>query len=224
MKIGTEKHLVTVHGWVIRVKDGKQVGDLKHGNNGSEPGGQSMVVDEEGAAYYFNGKSVIKVAMALAADGSVSGTDVYNTACEPYGGPTPIVHGGLVYVAGKSILVFDAAKGDQVHKINAKSDKPSPIIAGDRLIVPTDDGIYTIASLGRDAKALGTAKMTWTKPHVPWLEKQWPETYAAIQPGEGRKFDNTVSRQFTFSHPFAHGDRLYIRSVSHLYCIGRNGG
>jgi hypothetical protein len=217
--IGKEKHLVTAHGWVIRVKDGKQVGDLKHGNNGAEPGGQSMVFDEQGAAYYFNGKSVTKVTMTVAADGSVSGTDVYSTACEPYGGPTPIAYGGFVYVAGKTIMVFDAAKGDLVQKINASSNKPSPIIAGDRLIVPNDKGVFTVTSLGRDGKGLGSAKMTWTRPHVPWLEKQWPETWAAIDQ-TGRKFDNTVSRQFTYSHPFVQGDRLYIRSVSHMYCIG----
>lgn len=219
VKIGRENHLVTVHGWMIRLKDGKQVGDLTHGNNGSEPGGQSMVVDEQGAAYYFNGKSVAKVAMLVAADGSVTGKEVYKTDCEPYGGPTPIVHDGFVYVAGKNIMVFDAVTGELIQKVPAKSNKPSPIIAGDRLIVLDDKGTFTILSLGRDARKLGSATLVWSKPRNPWFEKQWPEIYAAI--GQtGRKFDNTISRQFTHSHPFAHGDRLYIRSVSHLYCIG----
>jgi hypothetical protein len=65
------------------------------------------------------------------------------------------------------------------------------------------------------------------KPHVRYMEKHTPELYARgwfaaldVETKHGTWGMETIPSQWGYASPTASGNRLFIRSCSHLYCIG----
>ena len=70
--------------------------------------------------------------------------------------------------------------------------------------------------LARNAKGLKWCILGGTiKPGMVSIQKYLPEIYKADAWG------NYAPPQFGYGVPFAQGSRLYIRSTSHLHCVGK---
>jgi outer membrane protein assembly factor BamB len=211
--------LVTVHGHVFEVATGRALGQLGVGNMGSEDGGTSLVGDGQDLFFLCGAGSLRKVRLAW--DGDVPKAQDLWTGKHGYGGPTPVLWDALLYAPRKTgVEVIDAADGRSLKTANAHMRSVSPIIAGDRLVLASANGETTVFALGRDLKQVGKGRLDWAKPRSPWIEGMFPDQYAQAEQEPDKAFFHTVPRRFMYGHPFFHGDRMYVRSIAHLYCLG----
>ena len=145
------------------------------------------------------------------------------------------VMGGYAYEprSGQPLWKMEKMYADQKIGLRERGEiHGTSILVGDRILLTNGGGngygrdgidgqtlvIYRIASLDgkcdpKEVSVLGGAN----KPRYPLIEKYLPEIY---QEGD---LDHEVMPA-SFSHaqsgPVAQGKRLYLRSTSHLYCIG----
>ena len=108
---------------------------------------------------------------------------------------SPVIHDGLLYTLNRKghFSVVDVAKGELVYEKALKFEVegghtayPSPVLAGDLLLISTDNGSTLVLKPGREYQELAS---------------------------------NTLD-PFRSSPVFS-GDRMLVRTLSHLYCIGR---
>jgi hypothetical protein len=91
---------------------------------------------------------------------------------------------------------------DHVFTWNGKADRKSSRSVGG------------VATSGREPQLVSVNSLQYGKPRSMWMERLAPELYKQSANGE--------SGFFGFAGMFCQGDRIYIRSTSHLYCIGPN--
>jgi outer membrane protein assembly factor BamB len=104
--------------------------------------------------------------------------------------PSPLVHGGLVYLAGDNGLLrcLDAKTGAELYRERLPADhyRASPILAAGRVYLIARGGTVSVVKAGRSFELLAT---------------------------------NTLDDHFTASPAVANG-RLYLRGFRSLYAIG----
>jgi outer membrane protein assembly factor BamB len=104
--------------------------------------------------------------------------------------PSPLVHGGLVYLAQDNGLLqcLDARTGAELYRRRLHADhyRASPVLAGGRIYLTSHGGTVSVVKAGRHFKLLAA---------------------------------NTLDDNFTASPAVAHG-RLYLRGLRSLYAIG----
>jgi len=235
-----EPVVVTVLGNFIRVRDGKILGSYVYNNKpGGWSGGSSMVYSGD-VLYKFacwdGGAAPINAFRVSLSGDSVKAEKIWQSD-KPPGGYHARVAMPDHYLVGGS--VYSSTTG-------AKADSPcgglSSLVIG-KTWIWAEDGCYNPLqshwSCRRwDGKALavfhsadvrdpmapnpqGTAMVLGDSdfPNMPTMQELAPELYANPgythlsygKPGHGLHTDNAL---------FPHGDRLYIRTVSSLYCIG----
>lgn len=218
--------LVFDNGWILRARDGELLGELPV----SSRFGHSPCVDDRRNIVFTN-NVVDKVrkleAYRLQPDGNeVLGERLWSTK----GLVSPTYHRGLLYghngggyaTVGRpkdALIVLDANSGEVVRVVKGMDQSYNDLaIAGDHIFTwrgslsrrgKTAQG--GTATLGREAELVAISQLSYHKPRSGWMERDLPKLYAQSSRGE--------SRFFGFAGMFFSGDRIFIRSTSHLYCI-----
>lgn len=225
--------LASNRGAVIRVTDGTILGShgLRYNHGPDEQGHSDIVV---GNRWFVNESSSI-VAFELAAtnDDKVTFKELWKAPVRQYC-RSPILHNGYFYRLGKgneiiksadgSTMVADARKGSM---FTVKVSYPSPIIAGTYLVgyaaggrrVPFTTMAQTL-KIGDNGMPQMTAAQNIMDgdpiPSMPRYEKHLP----GYRPGDVWSNAGATPTQFGYACMAANANRLFLRSVSHLYCIG----
>ena len=185
VKIGGESAVVTSGGDLVRLRDGKivarQVVALPW----------SSAIAQDGVVYFVDEglARAMKLPEAMADDVKVEKLWEAKVHKERYYA-APLLHDGLLYAVaqGGQFSVLDAKDGKVLYQQNLNLGGtcfPSPVLAGDRLLIGSDSGNTAIVQPGREFKELGRCKL--------------------------ESFRGT---------PVCQGDRLYIRGMKALYCLG----
>lgn len=229
---------VTLIGRIVRIADGKQIGDLAHpelpGSNWSAGPAITAVGD---LLLKGGGIKGAYTCYRLKAEGrdKITATKLYDLGPGSSPGPMGFANNGEVFFAinGNSPAIFDLASGKPLGDLPRDAPRSGPgnnnLIIGKRLLLGDggDDRRWNNAvfrwvdiSSPTEPKLLpGICVLQYAKPRIPMLEKYAKELYDL----------DTYSNNST-GYPYfatnvdtpmcAAGDRLYIRTTSHLYCIG----
>ena len=167
-----------------------------------------------------------------------------------HGGNALTVHDGVLYLGHKSMLyAYDLASGEEVPHLQSKVKRPwglggwkSGLVVGNRVLGVFGGGAVH-KSIYRDAPYRFYSTAQFPVSSIPegrvlsgktdnWLavvsKRTAPETIPQAQRfiSETLNGDHLGSQDaglpsnFSYGGPFAHGHRLLIPSLTHLYCIG----
>lgn len=243
LRIGDKPVFVTTGGEVFHARTGDLLVKLPAAMCGSEAGGASVVGTAD-RVYFRTGSNTggPMICFRLKPDGEkLSYEKVWTDPKSRNGNPTDIVHEGKIYQLRDGVMVRDAMTGKilvknrvRVGDENRFGGKNSSIIAGDfflgvcdtqayRRVWPGDSLYATFGMAPLKQVNAGNAKWKLSmlgsenmKPHVPFMEKYVKKLY-----DESKYGHYFIPAHFGFGHPWPHGNRIYIRSMSHLYCVGR---
>jgi outer membrane protein assembly factor BamB len=187
--IGGTDVIFTARGDAVRARDGHILASRIAGRKGLD---FNCPVIHEGRIYYISQQS-----MAFDLPTSVGDKLQLKPAwkCELRKGryyATPLVHDGLVYAVhrAQSLAVIDAESGRKLSEkrldLPGATAYPSPVLAGEHVLVSNDKGFTAVLKPGQD--------------------------YEQLHTNELEEFRTT---------PVCDGRRLYIRTVSGLYCFSR---
>jgi hypothetical protein len=233
-----EDIFATTAGNVYRASDGRMLCKLGVGMCGSEAGGASVVGSGDLVYYWTGGNgggpAVCFQLVPVGAD-ALEAKKVWEIAGRNEGSSRILLNGVLVKPAEG--LVLEAATGAKLTtmydgKRFPVDNWPSSIVAGRYLITANntdgygrlrEDGLlvvpFGVVDLA-DPKAPKTVTVQnylggLNKPRFPEMEALLPDLYA--QPYWS---NYGLPSQFGSGSWFASGNRLFLRSESHLYCIG----
>ena len=167
-----------------------------------------------------------------------------------HGGNALTVHDGVLYLGHKSMLyAYDLASGEEVPHLQSKVKRPwglggwkSGLVVGNRVLGVVGGGAVN-KTIYRDAPYRFYNPAQFPVSSIPegrmlsgktdnWLavasKRAAPETIPQAQRfiSETLNGDHLGSQDaglpgnFSYGGPFAHGHRLLIPSLTHLYCIG----
>lgn len=241
MTIGGTKYVVTSQCNIIRAKDGKVVGDYDYGpayGGGAPIAGTNGIIIKcaNGDGW---GEPFKAFRLKPGGDGLVKATKLWEGKGNS-GYQSRIVTPSRAYLFGRDGIIRDLASGDIVAKHRGLGGE-FRILAGDRLISREGGSGHRFHSSWSHRRFDGQVVMPFTvsdvsdpskvktlhvnllggenQPRLPEVEAllptlwKHPEFYNAMggRPAHGVHTD-------TCSMPS--GNRLFIRTVSHLYCIG----
>ncbi len=131
-------------------------------------------------------------AVRLGGSGDLTGTDsvVWRKPKGTPDVPSPIVHGGLVYLCGENgnLTCLEAGTGERVYRERTVGDRhrASPLLADGKLYLSSRGGVVTVVRAGREFEILA---------------------------------QNDLGEALSAS-PVPHDGRLYLRTFEALYAIG----
>lgn len=225
---------VMLMGGLVRVSDGKLVGDLQHEmqkkpnwSSGPSITGHDNVILKGGS-----GGAYTAYRLETASADAVTATKLYDLGANSSPGFQGHALGEIVFFSNGAVRDFATGKPltqwsrNTVPTMQAGNNN---LIVGHHLILvdSSDDqpshryGQFVFVDLAQSPPAVlkGVNLLVWSKPRNPVMEKYAKELYdlpyySNNSAGYPHFFSN-VDTSFT-----AHGDSLYVRSTSHLYRIG----
>jgi hypothetical protein len=160
---GKTEVLVTAKGIVVRSSDGKILGELGVGNRTAEHGGLYCLGDGKDRVFMMpggNNRAPMHAFRITLTGDSIQKHELWQDMQDCSAG-TPVFLDGLIYENkhDKALAVRDADTGKVLTSWGAWPGPPSPAIAGRHLFSTTFHGDVHVATIGRDAKPVGTMKM-----------------------------------------------------------------
>ncbi len=157
-RIGAVDTAVFACGDILRMADGKRLAHLQVGLNYSSP------VVQDGVVYFIDGErhSQAYKLPTVAADELTPEKlwDVKITGNRYYA--SPVIHDGLVYAMNQAghLTVLDAVTGATVYEKDLDLGQrttgyPSPVLAGNVIILSSDNGTSVVLQPGKEYKELG---------------------------------------------------------------------
>jgi hypothetical protein len=140
----------------------------------------------------------------------------------------PACHEGLLYYSyPQSLFVLDAETGEHVvdHKKNrfgyTGSHAPNTVVAGGYFFAGNAIGQTLVVETGREGRPVALNQLV--------SELHRDHVLAPLEEIRRRWWDRGLYPMWSFQSatPFFRGDRMYVRTYEHLYCIGpadRTGG
>jgi len=232
---GTLDAVACPDGKVLRVRDGKIIGALG-ADSGHGPTGSGSSDITEGHRWYWmgNGK-VVGFELTAASEDKVTAKQLWEVPCRQMS-HTSVLHAGHLHRFGEGGPIINVKDGS--HVMCAKKYKdgvftmrmhyPSPIVAGKYLMSFEMAGRrgkpFLVNSQVLEMVSPNHPKMVAEEnmldgdpiPNMPRLETHIP----GYKPGDLYSQCGGTPTQFGYSSLFAHANRVFLRSVSHLYCLG----
>jgi hypothetical protein len=138
--------------------------------------------------------------------------------------PTALYHAGLLYIpTGGSFVILDAATGKTLHEVDGRV--ATSLVGADGYLIVTNGGKsakgqpggerceFTVLTLGENPKPAGSGSIVsglrvpcGVRRYFPEYLEWWRETNA---------------KYHHLSNPVVYGDKVFYRSMTHLYCFGR---
>jgi len=225
------------NGYVVRLSDGKilETVDVYRGHNVSGGSRSDLVVGNRwyfnhGAglnAYEFTAKNSDEIEMKLLWQEKIGRA---SWSC------TGVAYGDYLYRFVKDRDIVRAADGTGISSMDikgahftAKISYPSPILAGKYFIALATTGrrnrsanpvlsqVLELVAPGQ-TKLIAENNVLDGNPYA--TMPQYEKHIRGYKPGDILSRDGAAPTQFGYSSPFAEGNRFFVRSVSHLYCIG----
>jgi len=230
--------VVTAGGTVVRVDNGKVLavglrtdrGGRGSGCEKADPAGwPAGAVD--GAPLSRNGhhspttdgKDVVFVAkgfhsatrLSLDEKGTLALEKLWETD-ESFGqdNPTALYHEGLLYIPNKSrVRILDAKTGRMLNAVKVKVG--TSLAAADRyLVVSNGNGSFSLFTLGKAPAPAGSGSIV-SDLRVPHGVRPYFPEYLDWWDGANKK-----KKTHHLSNPVMYGDKVFYRSMTHLYCWG----
>ena len=241
--------VVTTGGKVIDPATGRDLADLAHeGVHVANETTPPVIATDDGQVFLYLGGVNRSYRLELTADGGVSATQQAVFVPRWADGVGMILVGGQVLAASRrSAGLYDLASGKYTAKVDdfCGYSGVGPILAGKYVVGvgpagPTygrerdDEQIVVdcpVVDLTDPAnpKAIGGRNILGglNKPHLRYLEKHAADLYAKgwfasldVQTKHGTWGMEAIPSQWGYAGGAASGNRLFLRSCSHLYCIG----
>jgi outer membrane protein assembly factor BamB len=184
--------------WGYDPRTGKELWSCKRGGGDQHLFGEPMPVSDNTRMFVLSGRPGPCQAIRLPERGDVTGTHLewQQVRGKHRDVASPLLHQGKVYVADRGAILscFDLATGKELYTgtlgSRAAKSLASPVLVRNRILWLLDNGVTAVQEPGDEFKVVARNKL-----------------------GEG------ASLEFGASPAIAAG-RLYLRSQTHLYCIG----